>query len=118
MTSRPPTPDPIKSTPGNRCSNQWGRDCICLPQGECKDQWQGEPTSGWPENRPCPGSSISNLVGCIVRPCLGKMKPAQCLWKEACRSVSTDAESIAELNCPGGKEVVCCEHSWMDHGYS
>ncbi|KAK3994409.1 hypothetical protein QBC44DRAFT_379452 [Cladorrhinum sp. PSN332] len=111
----PPT-DIIIGGPGGRCSNEWGRDCICLDSGVCKYQWQGEPKEGPPENRPCPGDSGSSIMGCIVRPCLGKSTPAQCLWKEACRKVFTDPDSRAGLNCPGaGADFVCCEHSWLNY---
>jgi hypothetical protein len=72
---------------GGRCSNNWGGDCICLDEGVCRNKWKGTPYTGMPGNYPCPNDP-SNIMACVVSPCLGKAKPAQCLWKETCNQLS------------------------------
>ena len=42
---------------------------------------------GYAGNWPCPDDP-DNIMACVVKPCLGKTKGTQCLWKEACREVS------------------------------
>jgi len=69
---------------GGRCSNQWGGDCVCLDQGICKNVWKGTSYMGTPDNWPCPNDP-NNIMACVIKPCLGKTEPSQCLWKEACR---------------------------------
>lgn len=80
-------PPPVKTGGiGGRCSNQWGADCVCLDSGICRDVWRGTPYIGYEGNWPCPGDP-ANVMACVVKPCLGKAKGAQCLWREACREV-------------------------------
>jgi hypothetical protein len=97
--------------PGGRCSNNWGGDCICLDEGICRSVWQGTPQAGTPDNWPCP-NDLDNIMACIVRPCLGQVAPAQCLWSEACRELNPGNGSAP--NCPGGNDFVCCAHSWNE----
>ncbi|KAK0712049.1 hypothetical protein B0H67DRAFT_493063, partial [Lasiosphaeris hirsuta] len=94
---------------GGRCSNQWGGDCICLDEGICRNKWKGTPYTGTPDNWPCPNDP-DNIMACVVKPCLGKVEPAQCLWKEACRQLDPGAD--ATPICPGDGDFVCCAHSW------
>jgi hypothetical protein len=68
---------------GGRCSNNWGGDCICLDKDVCRTKWKGTPYTGTPDNWPCP-KDPDNIMACVVKPCLGKVEPSQCLWKEAC----------------------------------
>lgn len=72
---------------GGRCSNQWGGDCICLEEGVCRNKWKGTPYTGTDGNRPCPNDP-STIMACVVKPCLGKVAPSQCLWKETCRQLN------------------------------
>lgn len=88
-TTISPSPPPVKTGGvGGRCSNQWGADCVCLDSGICRDVWRGTPYIGYEGNWPCPGDP-ANVMACVVKPCLGKQKGAQCLWREACREVET-----------------------------
>ncbi|KXX79944.1 hypothetical protein MMYC01_202304 [Madurella mycetomatis] len=95
-----PSPPPQSTTSikiggvGGRCSNEWGGDCICLDEGICRNKWKGTPYTGFPGNWPCPDDP-ENIMACIVQPCLGKVEPAQCLWREACREL--DPGKIHEL---------------------
>jgi len=86
-TSSPSAPQnsaPVKiGGVGGRCVNQWGGDCICLDEGICRNKWKGTPYTGFPGNYPCPNDP-DNIMACVVKPCLGKTEPAQCLWREAC----------------------------------
>ncbi|KAK3387366.1 hypothetical protein B0H63DRAFT_392855 [Podospora didyma] len=97
------TSDP--SILGGRCANGWGSDCICLDESTCRNKWKGTPYTGYSPNWPCPNEP-DNVMACVVKPCLGQVAPAQCLWKEACST--TDAKLI----CPGGSDFICCGHSW------
>ncbi|KAK3311783.1 hypothetical protein B0H66DRAFT_602509 [Apodospora peruviana] len=97
---------------GGRCSNQWGGDCICLEEGVCRNKWKGTPYTGTPDNLPCPNDpDDSSIMACVVSPCLGKVAPAQCLWKEACRQLEPGTDLTAPI-CPGDGDFVCCAHSW------
>ncbi|GAB1312798.1 hypothetical protein MFIFM68171_03008 [Madurella fahalii] len=94
---------------GGRCSNEWGGDCICLDDGICRNKWKGTPYTGTPDNWPCPDDP-DNIMACIIQPCLGKLEPSQCLWREACRELDPGTGSAPI--CPGGDDFVCCAHSW------
>jgi len=78
---------------GGRCSNKWGSDCICLDEGICRNKWKGTPYTGTPDNWPCPNDP-DNIMACVVKPCLGKTEPAQCLWREACNQTSPGEQSL------------------------
>lgn len=84
---------------GGRCSNQWGADCVCLDSGICRDVWRGTAYIGYEGNWPCPGDA-ANVMACVVKPCLGKAKGAQCLWREACREVDS-GEFSCSIGCVG-----------------
>ncbi|KAK4443514.1 hypothetical protein QBC34DRAFT_452464 [Podospora aff. communis PSN243] len=92
---------------GGRCSNNWGGDCICLDKDVCRTKWKGTPYTGTPDNWPCP-KDPDNIMACVVKPCLGKSEPSQCLWKETCRELNPDSAPI----CPGEGDFICCAHSW------
>lgn len=99
-TTVSPSPPPVKTGGvGGRCSNQWGADCVCLDSGICRDVWRGTPYIGYEGNWPCPGDP-ANVMACVVKPCLGKQKGAQCLWREACREV--DAGEFFDGGGAGG----------------
>ncbi|KAL1844216.1 hypothetical protein VTJ49DRAFT_3872 [Mycothermus thermophilus] len=86
ISSAGPTSTPQFGGPGGRCVNEWGSDCICLDQGICVNRWRGTPYTGSRGNWPCPDDP-DNIMACVVAPCLGREKPASCLWREACREV-------------------------------
>ena len=87
-SSAPTTTSSVKvGGVGGRCSNEWGGDCICLDRGICENKWKGTPYTGYEGNWPCP-YDLSNIMACVIKPCLGKLEPAQCLWKEACRELN------------------------------
>ncbi|KAH6618171.1 hypothetical protein B0J18DRAFT_436695 [Chaetomium sp. MPI-SDFR-AT-0129] len=121
-TSSPtPTPTAQAGYTNGRCVNNWGGDCICLDANECATQWQGQPYRGTVDNRPCPGSSTNpdqtegdttGVMACVVQPCGGRGRPAQCLWADACGGDTADTSSSAPA-CPGGGDFVCCSHSWV-----
>jgi hypothetical protein len=88
QSSSSTAPPPLKTGGvGGRCSNQWGADCVCLDSGICRAVWLGTPYIGHEGNWPCPADP-ANVMACVVKPCLGKAKGAQCLWREACRELS------------------------------
>ncbi|KAK4147423.1 uncharacterized protein C8A04DRAFT_24673 [Dichotomopilus funicola] len=101
-TSSPtPTPTAQAGYTNGRCVNNWGGDCICLDADECATQWQGQPYRGTVDNRPCPGSSTNpdqttgdttGVMACVVQPCGGRGRPAQCLWADACGGDTADLE--------------------------
>ena len=127
--------------PGGRCSNTWGSDCICLDIDVCVNKWKGEPFTGHDASDwPCP-KDPNNIVGCIVKPCLGKSAPSQCMWREGCSQVdnsksnpiillalspssfagvsfrgllteSTRVATVSSPRCPGGDDYICCDHQW------
>ncbi|KAK0612220.1 hypothetical protein B0T14DRAFT_440449 [Immersiella caudata] len=94
---------------GGRCSNNWGGDCICLDKDVCRTKWKGTPYTGTPDNWPCP-KDPDNIMACVVKPCLGKSDPSQCLWKETCREPNPAVDSAPI--CPGEGDFICCAHSW------
>ncbi|KAK4185317.1 hypothetical protein QBC35DRAFT_503957 [Podospora australis] len=96
---------------GGRCTNRWGSDCICLEEGICRDRWKGQPYTGYEGNWPCPDDA-DNVMACVVKPCLGQVDPAQCLWKEACRQLAPAGTGSGAPICPGDGDFVCCAHSW------
>ncbi|KAK1830407.1 hypothetical protein QBC39DRAFT_112222 [Podospora conica] len=83
----PPSSTAAASVVGGRCSNQWGSDCVCLDKGICRDVWRGTAYTGYEGNWPCPGAASADVMACVVKPCLGKVKGTQCMWREACREV-------------------------------
>jgi len=102
---------------GGRCANEWGGDCICLDRGICSNRWKGVPYTGTVDNRPCPDDPDDDVMACIVQPCLGRSEPSQCLWREACRNVTSSSSLVADAAdkgsvCPGDGDFVCCGHSW------
>ncbi|KAK4034519.1 hypothetical protein C8A01DRAFT_18690 [Parachaetomium inaequale] len=124
--------------PGGRCTSEhWGTDCICLDGNVCRNTWKGATYTGNSrDNYPCPNDPPA-IVACIVKPCLGKSAPSQCIWREACAQVDnskpspfillapvlsasgfpdpyldrllTGSTRVATARCPGGDDFVCCD---------
>ncbi|KAK0750030.1 hypothetical protein B0T18DRAFT_487786 [Schizothecium vesticola] len=112
QSSSTTAPPPLKTGGvGGRCSNQWGADCVCLDSGICRDVWRGTPYTGYEGNWPCPADP-NNVMACVVKPCLGKAKGSQCLWREACRELNPAPAGSAPI-CPGDGEFLCCAHEWV-----
>jgi hypothetical protein len=81
-------PLPILAKVGDRCSNAWGADCICLDANECERKWGGYASGGFTGNWPCPHDP-DNVMACIVKPCPGFGGRTQCMWTSGCRSKRT-----------------------------
>ncbi len=82
-------PAPILAAVGGRCveANGWGGDCICLDYKICREKWNGTPYTGHPGLWPCPFDP-DNVMACVVKPCPGMSSSTQCLWRDACSSIS------------------------------
>lgn len=122
-------PVAILAAVGDRCSNKWGDDCICLKSDVCKRNG-GVSNAGSAGNFPCP-KDPDDVIGCVIKTCPGKGSNTQCLWKSGCQDVSKGKlgsfflvlhifllmkliSGVAAV-CPGGEDFVCCNHHLGDN---